>query len=224
MVEDFDNYADNYEQLLAASLKGFGAEMAYYRRRKAAIARSICPGPVGSFLEYGCGTGGNLPFLRNAFPKAKAAGCDVSAASLAVAAAAAPWAEIFPSDGDAPLGSHDVVFVANVFHHVPVPDRPALAARMASALRPGGTLLIFEHNPYNPVTRRIVSTCPFDADAKLLRPAETAGLLAGAGLTGIRQRYTLFFPASLALLAGLERFCGRIPLGGQYVSWGVAAR
>ena len=57
---------------------------------------------------------------------------------------------------------------------------------MARVLRPGGIAAIFEHNPLNPLTRRVVSNCVFDEDAVLLRRRRARGLLRQAGLVPVR--------------------------------------
>ena len=73
-------------------------------------------------------------------------------------------------------------------------------AEMARVTRPGGMVAIIEHNPLNPVTRHIVSRCPFDRDAVLLRCGTGARLLAGAGLEPGARRHRL-----LAAAVGLHR-------------------
>jgi hypothetical protein len=88
-------------------------------------------------------------------------------------------------------------------------------------LRPGGLFAIFEHNPWNPATRRIVSRTPVDANAVLLTAGETRALLQGAGLCVRKTCYYLYFPQSLyRRLAGLERLLGAVPAGGQYAVFG----
>jgi hypothetical protein len=77
-------------------------------------------------------------------------------------------------------------------------------------------LTVFEHNPFNPVTRRIVNTCPYDADAVLLKPSELIGLLRQAQLIPSNQAYCLFIPPKFSSLAPLERYLQWLPLGGQY--------
>ena len=37
-------------------------------------------------------------------------------------------------------------------------------------LKNDGQLIIFEHNPLNPITRKIVKECEYDEDAILLTP------------------------------------------------------
>ena len=66
------------------------------------------------------------------------------------------------------------------------------------------------------MTQRLVSTCPFDADAVLLGKGETAARLKRAGLEIDKAGYCLFFPGALAALRPLERHLQWLPLGGQY--------
>lgn len=218
MSQDFDDYAEDYEALLRQSLGAAGGDLEFFRQRKAATAKRLLrAAPPRRILEYGCGTGGNLPHLAAAFPGAAVAGGDISEKSLEQAAAAAPGATLYHLGRDAlPAGSFDLVFVAGVLHHVPSPARRAVMAAMADALAPGGRLLVFEHNPANPLTRRIVARCPFDAGVALLPPAEAEGLARGAGLGGARRRYVSFVPPALAPLATLEVLLTWLPLGGQY--------
>jgi hypothetical protein len=83
-------------------------------------------------------------------------------------------------------------------------------------------LAIIERNPYNPLTRLIVSRTPVDADAKLLRPIETRGLLRQQGLEIDKVQYFLYLPeGAYQRLSFLEKtLCSRIPLGGQYAVFG----
>jgi len=45
----------------------------------------------------------------------------------------------------------------------------------------GGHVVVFEHNPLNPVTRFVVARTPIDPNAILLRAAEVMRGLSGAG-------------------------------------------
>lgn len=87
---------------------------------------------------------------------------------------------------------------------------------MARVLRPGGVAAIFEHNPLNPVTRRVVANCVFDEDATLLRRHTAARLLRDAGLRTTEHRYIAFLPFGGAKVAPLESALRRLPLGAQY--------
>jgi SAM-dependent methyltransferase len=214
---NFDKFAENYDQLLLEQTGFFSKSDEYFARYKVELARELVARPVKKILEYGCGTGRNIPFLRSAFTNAKVIGSDISEASLALAKKMQPDGEFFvePGEGKEYL-QFDFIFVAGVFHHIPVAERAAVVALLKSRLTDGGELIVFEHNPYNPVTRRIVSNCPYDADAVLLRPSQLGSLLASAGFERQRQGYCLFVPPRFSKLLWVEQHVRWLPLGGQY--------
>jgi hypothetical protein len=82
----------------------------------------------------------------------------------------------------------------------------------------GGRFYIFEHNPLNPVTRKIVRECEFDHDAVLLPHAYTEKLLKKAGFSDPTVYFTLFLPRHLVFrwLLWAERLMTWLPLGAQY--------
>jgi SAM-dependent methyltransferase len=114
-------------------------------------------------------------------------------------------------------GQFDLVTAVCVYHHVPLEARQTLTSEIGRVLRPGGIFCMIEHNPFNPVTRLIVSRTPVDADAILLPPREARGLTAEAGFALIEQDYFLYFPQALyRYVGGLETLLTKLPLGGQY--------
>ena len=113
-----------------------------------------------------------------------------------------------------------MVFAVCVLHHVDPPDRPALVAEMARVTRPGGLVLVFEHNPLNPLTRRVVRDCAFDEGVELLGRRELERLYRGAGLELLGTEYLLFFPWRADTI---ERRLTRLPFGAQYVVVGRKA-
>lgn len=106
----------------------------------------------------------------------------------------------------------DVAFASCVLHHVPRDERAHLVAEMARVVRPGGLVIVLEHNPLNPATRLVVARCEFDEDAVLLRMRETRELLSEAGLEERERAYILFLPRRNTI----ERRLARLPLGAQY--------
>jgi hypothetical protein len=85
------------------------------------------------------------------------------------------------------------------------------------SMKEGGYLIIFEHNPFNPITRHIVKKCPLDKGARLLRARYLKGILTESGFKKIKVSYYLFFPKRLAVLRPYEKCLSGIPLGGQYM-------
>lgn len=214
---DFDEYTERYNRLLQEGTSFFSENDAYFARYKVELMKSRLSRPVHRVLEYGCGIGRNIPFLREAFPQAVVIGTDISRASLEMARREQPDVEFFEEDNpELDGGSFDLIFVAGVFHHVPVIERAKVSRLLFQRLELAGDLFIFEHNPYNPVTRRIVSNCAYDEDAVLLRPSELRSYLIEAGLFNPRTEYCLFVPPRLTRLLWLEGKLGWLPLGGQY--------
>jgi SAM-dependent methyltransferase len=142
---------------------------------------------------------------------------DVSEGSLEVARRENPDVEFFALGTLPPGRQFDLVFLAGVFHHIAPEGRTETMHACAERLSPTGHLVIFEHNPYNPVTRRVVRLCPFDRDAQLVRRRDLVSLARGSGLAVRHAWYTLFFPRALGWMRRLEPYLTKVPLGGQYL-------
>ncbi len=220
---DFDDYTDNYNALLREGTGFFSENETYFARYKVDILRRQVPANTKRLLEYGCGIGRNISFLQMAFPSATITGSDISEASLEVARRKHPSVEFFLEQAGSDVTErYEVIFIAGVFHHIPEEDRAEVMKTLYQRLVPGGTITIFEHNPFNPVTRKIVNECPYDKDAVLLSPSKLRALLVNAGLSVHRSAYCLFVPPSLSVLLPIEAKLGWLPLGGQY--WISATR
>jgi SAM-dependent methyltransferase len=217
---DFDQYAGQYQALLSAQTRFFDSDSDYFARYKIDRVKALV-GKAEAALDFGCGIGRSMQALRAAFPGADIAGCDPSAESLAIARHENPQCRFFNMDEPAAEPRFDLVLASCVFHHIQPPARQEALRYCFGCLKPGGRLVIFEHNPFNPVTRHLVNTCPFDADAVLLSMRETIGRMREAQFTIERAAYCLFFPGALAALRPLESLMGWLPLGGQYFVCGT---
>lgn len=218
---DFDQYTDNYNELLRDGTQFFSSNEEYFAKYKVDLVRMHTLHPVKRVLEYGCGIGRNIAYLQAAFPGAEVLGTDISEVGLAMAAKGNPGVRFETERPGLDIGTFDLIFVAGVFHHVAPLERADVSSTLKARLNASGTLFVFEHNPYNPITRRIVSTCPYDADAVLVKPSTLTSLLNGAGMNTNRQGYCLFIPPKLNWLLPLENWLSWLPMGGQY--W-VSAR
>jgi SAM-dependent methyltransferase len=225
---EFDLLADDYDQILSDPLRSrFARSSAFFHRRKLEILSShlsaVGKSPSGlSWLDLGCGRGDLLRMGMTEF--ASACGCDVSAASLkycqGITVREQKRADLIPFDPH----SFDLVTAACVYHHVRVSERLRLTQSVHNSLRPGGLFAIFEHNPWNPVTRAIVRRSPIDVNAILLYPSESVALLKEAGFVRISLQYFLLVPETAAAkMAWVERWLRRIPFGGQYAVFGEMA-
>ena len=110
-----------------------------------------------------------------------------------------------------------------MLHHVPKNVREPLIRGLVKKLAKGGKIVIFEHNPLNPVTVKAVRDCPFDEGVELLYPWEVEGLLDRAGLSRRKLDYIVFFPKPLATLRPLEPHLRGVPFGAQVCAWAERA-
>lgn len=228
---EFDQFAEEYLATHTENLKISGEAPDYFARYKIEEvrrrwSRERRPEPR-AVLDFGCGIGASLPHLHEVFPNARVTGLDVSEKSLAIARTRTPDAvDLVLHDGGAalplPPASFDFIFTACVFHHIDADLHEPLFSSLRALLNPGGVLCVFEHNPVNPVTRYIVATCPFDANAVLLPSQTLKSRVRSAGFKKTDVSYTGFFPGSLRMLRPLEPSLKRLPVGAQYYVWAHA--
>jgi SAM-dependent methyltransferase len=226
---EFDAYDDEtYRDAVERSIAFSGTGLDFFSRAKVRELLAIAARRVGdpnglSFLDIGCGPGETDRLLEGRVHSLT--GVDTSAGMIEAAGRRNPWGKYRLVDADAALpfatGSFDVSFAICVLHHVEPRGRAQLVAEAARVTKPGGAVLIFEHNPWNPLTRRVVACCEFDRDAVLLRRRESERLLRAAGLEGVDGAYIIYFTRESARLQRVERLLGSLPLGAQYV---VSAR
>lgn len=220
---EFDAYVDEYDAQHAASVRLSGEDPDFFAAYKAAEAARVMAraGIVPArIMDFGAGRGNCVAHLQREFPAASLTCLDVSARSLSHCEARAirPVEPVCYDGRTLPFGDarFDLVFTACVFHHIPAEDHIRLLREIRRTLTPQGRFILFEHNPWNPLTRHAVATCPFDQHAVLISAPEMRRRFRAAGFADVSLRWTLFFPAILAALRPLERGLGWLPLGAQY--------
>lgn len=214
MTAQFDRYAKDYREMHRGSIAASREEPEYFHRYKAEWLSAHFP-RTAPVLDFGAGIGSLTRELTPLFDEVH--GYDPSQESLEIARERAPDARLVKSRGDLLEGHFGIAILANVLHHVPVDERADLLAFVASRLRPGGSMVLWEHNPMNPLTRKAVRDCPFDEGVTLLWPTEMRRLLQAAGMTKMRRDWVVFFPAALSKLRFLESSLRLCPLGAQCV-------
>ena len=224
MSAEFDSYASEYSALLKDPIRDwFAPDAEFFHWRKWLLLKNFLlhngasPGHL-RWLDVGCGKGELLRLGKSFF--ADACGCDPSSEMLKGCGDLEIKHQA--NNGELPYAdqSFDLITAVCVYHHMNQGERQFLTKEAFRVLRPGGSFGIFEHNPWNPLTRRIVKRAPVDANAVLLTPSETRFVMVRAGFEPISIQYFLYFPAKLYSLVGwLERVLARVPMGGQYAAF-----
>lgn len=211
---NFDDYSHEYNDILENQLRKFSGNIDFFAEYKVSIIKRMIGKSPNKILEYGCGIGRNLIFLQRYFPEARIFGCDISQESLEIAKKN-EFAKLYRLGFDEIKENFDLIFISCVFHHIE-PIKRGDAVENIYCLLKQGNVFVFEHNPYNPLTRHLVATCPFDKDAILLSLKECSKLFTSKGFIKKANHYYLFVPPKLKKLFFMEKYLGWLPLGGQY--------
>jgi SAM-dependent methyltransferase len=204
----FDSVAEAYEETIPEHV------MAHLTRRRVNLVCSLTPN--GRVLDVGCGTGRLLHELPARYEKH---GVDISHEMLAIARARG-LNVVHAAADDLPFeeASFDVVTTFAVLHHLidPLVVRRAIR-EMCRVVRPGGAVVVWDHNPLNPYWPLLMRRLPQDrGDEKLVSAKLICDTLRESGMADIRLRRMTFVPdftpaRLLRTLASLERALERIP-------------
>jgi ubiquinone/menaquinone biosynthesis C-methylase UbiE len=220
MNHEFDEFARSYRMLndKALQVTGHTSEFfADYKARKLKQWLSQFIDTQANILDFGCGDGLMTYYVARYFPHAQVRGIDPSAESIAVAQrtyAGISWDTL--QGAHLPYGDEtfDCIYAAAVFHHIDFAQHVTCLAEIFRVLKKCGTFVLFELNPYNPITRFVVKRNPIDRQARLLSTSYAQQMLKGWGSVTIN--YYGFFPAQLHWFQRLETYLTRLPLGALY--------
>src|SRR6266542_2150772 len=138
----------------------------------------------GRALDVGCGTGALATRLADA--GYEMVGVDPSEGMLRVLGERTSRVRGVRGSGTSlqfPNDSFDLVLSVAVLHHIAAPDdvRRTLA-EMVRVTRPGGRVLVWDHNPRNPYWRLLMARVPQDTgEERLIGVRELVGGLVDAG-------------------------------------------
>lgn len=226
----FDNYAENYRDVINRSIRWSGEEYEYFidlrirmmsKRLQKYCFRTV-PWPR-TVLDFGCGVGAATPFLRKNMPGADLFGVDISDASICVARERNTGTmEFVPYDGKTlpyPDKTFDVIYMNGVMHHIPVKERHDILCALRRVTAPGGFMFIFENNPWNPLMVRAMRKNPFDDGTEAIKLSDLAITAKDSGFQVVESWYYCFFPRFLKFMRSLEPKLGFFPFGAQYGLW-----
>lgn len=221
--DNFDQFAKDYRSTHDKSVELSGADSDYFSEYK--IVELTSEENIQeklTILDFGCGDGNSSVYLRKHFSNAQIYGVDVSEKSIEQANLKQLPNVSFTSFNGSILPyedeSFDVVFTSMVFHHINHGLHQQILLEINRVLKKGGRFYNFEHNPNNPLTRKVVRECPFDEDAVLLTPSYHKKIINESPLSLKKINYTLFLPRHKLFkpFLGLEKLLTWCPIGAQY--------
>lgn len=208
----FDDVAAVYDETLPAHV------VDHYLRKRSRFVLDCSP-PPGRLLDVGCGTGALAARLVGL--GYRVAGLDPSQGMLDVMKERAPEVEaVNASATEMPFeeGAFDLSLSVATMHHIA--DREAVRRalqEMVRVVKPGGRVIVWDHNPRNPYWPHLMKRVPQDRGDERLVPVEelVAGLESGgAAPLAVRQLGLVpdFTPRRmLGAAAALERAAERTP-------------
>jgi SAM-dependent methyltransferase len=223
---EFDAYSSDYNDRVNRALRFTGTSVDFFTRVKVDyfvdfMAEHGRGRSTAAVLDVGCGTGNSHSLL--APHVARLCGIDISPSSIEIARTRNPQAEYTTYDGvHIPYSDEtfDFAVAVCVFHHVPLAQRNALVSEIRRTLKPGGFIVIFEHNPLNPLTMRVVNRCEFDHDAILLRSTTCETLVKNGRFDRVETRFILNIPPLNGFLRTIDAHLSKLPIGAQYYTAG----
>jgi SAM-dependent methyltransferase len=212
--ETFDRIAAEYDESLPPHVVEH-----YLAKRVELVCRAAPPSTYPRLLDVGCGTG--VLADRLAARGYEATGIDPSQGMLDIMAAEHPEVDAVRGSGEElPFSdsSFDVVLTVAALHHIatPVAIRATLG-EMVRVTRPGGRIVVWDHNPRNPYWKRLMARVPQDDGSERLIPEQEvlAGLISCGGRVLDSRQLGLvpdFVPARLLGAAQVgERIAERTP-------------
>jgi SAM-dependent methyltransferase len=208
----FDAVAAVYDESLPAHI------VEHYVRKRVRYVVECCR--RGTALDVGCGTGVLASRLADA--GYAMTGIDPSAGMLEILRGRTPDVVAVQGSGAAlPFGADgfDLVLSVATLHHIADPGEVRRTlGEMVRVARPGGRILVWDHNPRNPYWARLMARVPQDTgDERLIPEDEVLDGLRGAGAEIVRSAQLGMIPdfvppAALRAAAAVERGIERTPL------------
>ncbi len=220
---NFSDYVESYQEEIQSSINFIGQNVDFFIELKANLIKKI----AGKYfekpqelmvLDIGCGIGLTDHHLAEYFSNLH--GVDIEKDVIDKAKQYNPSVMYGLYNGtEIPFDScsMDLVFAINVIHHVQPAGWSKFTDEMFRVTKKGGIALVFEHNPFNPLTRLAVSRCEFDKDAVLLYKNRVKSLFADSNFRIQEHSYIVFFPFNKKLFRSIETALRWLPLGAQYL-------
>lgn len=209
--QHFDEIAHEYDESLPPHV------VEHYLAKRVDFVRKVMP--AGKILDVGCGTG--VLAGRLAAAGYEVTGVDPSAGMLEHVSQSGAGVEAVLGDAtELPFddGTFDLTMCVAVMHHVADPEAVHRSlGEMVRVTRPGGLVLVWDHNPRNPYWKNLMARVPQDDGSERLIPeAEVIDGLVDGGASMISSDQLGLVPdfvppRLLGLAAGTERLVEKLP-------------
>jgi len=208
----YDHVAHDYDEVFKPHVSE------HYLRKRTAVVRSLLPFG-GRVLDVGCGTGALAGWIQRAGFDVVGGGASTGMLTEAlengVGAVYAAFSSALPFED----GVFDLSLSVATMHHLETPERVAdTIAEMGRVVRPGGYVLIWDHNPLNPYWPILMKRVPQDhGDERLVSVWELLDAVRQAGLQPVSAARTGLVPdfmpqALMPIWTRVERFVEANPV------------
>lgn len=215
--KEFDNYAQNYEDLLKQGMVLKGSDHAYFEEYKIRYLKKYLFNSK-KMLDYGCGIGKLDETISKHFSDLSIHGFDISPISIEAVSSKLKENKKnrFVFSKDELDCDYDNVLLVTMLHHVEIDKREEVLKDAWNKVKLGGNLIIIEHNMMNPLTKKSVKTSPLDVNAHMLSNKECKKLVSILDAP-IKSSYIVFWPKQLRFMQFADKMLEWIPLGAQYM-------
>ena len=216
----YDHVADEYDEVFSPHV------LQHYLDKRLGVIRAQLHS--GRVLDVGCGTGALAGHV--AAHGYEVVGLDVSPGMLAQAMERnlASVFAAFASEMPFADNSFDLAYTVATLHHFETTARvAAVIGEIGRVVRPGGVVLIWDHNPLNPYWSLLMRRVPQDSgDERLVAMPEILADVQAAGLRTVSARrlglVPDFMPAPMMPLArAAERCVEAVPLLSNWAAHNV---
>ena len=227
--QNFDKECETYLQMLEGGIKNTGFDFGYIHEYKVLDlkfeAKKIFD--INSnlnILDFGCGIGLSLPYLKKSFPNSNLYACDYSKKSVEMCILNNKNIQgltVMPTNGiDLPYEEKfDIIFIANVMRHIPRTNQNTVLQNLKSHLAEDGIILMYEFNPWNPVSLYFYFKEDRNYDpenVRIMSPLYAKKLFKSVNFKDIATKYRFFVPNCFKKLVQIENYLKKVPLGANY--------
>ncbi len=225
MKTEFDQFANNYVRLSSHPIKrmlGMAESNLPFLQLKVVHLETVLRklGSIPSrILDFGCGDGQFGVLLQTLFPNSHHFGVDCSIEMMCQSTMDRNFVQVEEFRG-LPIADRvfDLILCVCVFHHLEEKNLELTFRELSRVLTTGGYIVVFEHNPTNPLTRFVVRRTPVDKDAVLISVGSLERVAKKVGLNTVAKRGCGMVPPISKLMHAIDAQIALLcPIAAQYM-------